>query len=234
MSVETMRTVAPRPGTTRRRVRVERTAPVALRLRDRATVEEVHRRPAHTPPLHSAAVSGDRIGVIVAAPRPGTDHARSARRVLRAILTRVNSPRGTHPLRLGRRPRHPRRPPCGAWAPASSWTDWSRIDVPTLLIGLGIGVVTTVFSAWRWALVARGHAHQAAARPGRRRLLPRPVPQRGPARRHPRRRPPRGTPPDRAPATWAAPSAPSSSNASPARSPSPSSGWRSCWAWTPR
>lgn len=31
-----------------------------------------------------------------------------------------------------------------------------RIDGATLLAGLGIGVVTTVFSAWRWALVARG------------------------------------------------------------------------------
>ncbi|MFF6809885.1 lysylphosphatidylglycerol synthase transmembrane domain-containing protein [Streptomyces sp. NPDC012403] len=31
-----------------------------------------------------------------------------------------------------------------------------RIDGPTLLAGLGIGLVTTVFSAWRWALVARG------------------------------------------------------------------------------
>ncbi|MFJ8110531.1 YbhN family protein, partial [Streptomyces sp. NPDC096132] len=31
-----------------------------------------------------------------------------------------------------------------------------RIDVPTLLTGLAIGAVTTVFSAWRWALVARG------------------------------------------------------------------------------
>ncbi|MFC4504331.1 MULTISPECIES: lysylphosphatidylglycerol synthase transmembrane domain-containing protein [Streptomyces] len=31
-----------------------------------------------------------------------------------------------------------------------------RIDTPTLLAGLGIGLVTTVFSAWRWALVARG------------------------------------------------------------------------------
>ncbi|GAB7105749.1 lysylphosphatidylglycerol synthase transmembrane domain-containing protein [Streptomyces phaeofaciens JCM 4814] len=31
-----------------------------------------------------------------------------------------------------------------------------RIDAPTLLVALGIGVVTTVFSAWRWALVARG------------------------------------------------------------------------------
>ncbi|MDX3451465.1 lysylphosphatidylglycerol synthase transmembrane domain-containing protein [Streptomyces sp. ME02-8801-2C] len=30
-----------------------------------------------------------------------------------------------------------------------------RIDVPTLLVGLGIGLLTTVFSAWRWALVAR-------------------------------------------------------------------------------
>ncbi|WP_159027784.1 lysylphosphatidylglycerol synthase transmembrane domain-containing protein [Streptomyces pactum] len=31
-----------------------------------------------------------------------------------------------------------------------------RIDGPTLLTALGIGLVTTVFSAWRWALVARG------------------------------------------------------------------------------
>nr|WP_243762612.1 lysylphosphatidylglycerol synthase transmembrane domain-containing protein [Streptomyces sp. Tu 3180] len=31
-----------------------------------------------------------------------------------------------------------------------------RIDGPTLLAALGIGLVTTVFSAWRWALVARG------------------------------------------------------------------------------
>ncbi|MFH8598866.1 lysylphosphatidylglycerol synthase transmembrane domain-containing protein [Streptomyces flaveolus] len=31
-----------------------------------------------------------------------------------------------------------------------------RIDGPTLLTALGIGLVTTVFSAWRWVLVARG------------------------------------------------------------------------------
>ncbi|MDU0301800.1 lysylphosphatidylglycerol synthase transmembrane domain-containing protein, partial [Streptomyces sp. PAL114] len=31
-----------------------------------------------------------------------------------------------------------------------------RIDGPTLAAALGIGLVTTVFSAWRWALVARG------------------------------------------------------------------------------
>lgn len=31
-----------------------------------------------------------------------------------------------------------------------------RIDLGTLLIAVGIGVVTTVFSAWRWHLVARG------------------------------------------------------------------------------
>ncbi len=31
-----------------------------------------------------------------------------------------------------------------------------RIDAPTLLTALGIGLVTTVFSAWRWQLVARG------------------------------------------------------------------------------
>ncbi|MGW2632977.1 lysylphosphatidylglycerol synthase transmembrane domain-containing protein [Streptomyces chattanoogensis] len=31
-----------------------------------------------------------------------------------------------------------------------------RIDLPTLLFALGIGLLTTVFSAWRWCLVARG------------------------------------------------------------------------------
>lgn len=31
-----------------------------------------------------------------------------------------------------------------------------RIDAVTLVVAVGIGVVTTVFSAWRWALVARG------------------------------------------------------------------------------
>lgn len=31
-----------------------------------------------------------------------------------------------------------------------------RIDTVTLVVALGIGAVTTVFSAWRWALVARG------------------------------------------------------------------------------
>lgn len=30
-----------------------------------------------------------------------------------------------------------------------------RIDAPTLLMALGIGLVTTVFSAWRWQLTAR-------------------------------------------------------------------------------
>ena len=31
-----------------------------------------------------------------------------------------------------------------------------RIDAVSLLLALGIGLVTTVFSAWRWAIVARG------------------------------------------------------------------------------
>ncbi|MEU5208425.1 lysylphosphatidylglycerol synthase transmembrane domain-containing protein [Streptomyces sp. NPDC020742] len=31
-----------------------------------------------------------------------------------------------------------------------------RIDAGTLLAGLGLGLLTTVFSAWRWCLVARG------------------------------------------------------------------------------
>lgn len=155
MSVETMRTVAPRPGTRTRRVRVERSAPVALEPRTETAVEEVRLRPGHAPALHSSAVSGDRIGVIVAAPRPGTDRASGARRVLRAILNRVNSRAvrthfgtvagitilGVLLWRLG----------TGVFLDGLR-----RIDAPTLLIGLAIGVVTTVFSAWRWALVARG------------------------------------------------------------------------------
>ena len=157
MSVETMRTVAPRPSTRTRRVRVDRSTPVALALRTETAVEAVEavRRPKHTPPLHSSAVSGDRIGVIVSAPRPGTDRASGARRVLRAILTRVNSRAvrthfgtvagvtilGVLLWRLG----------TGVFLDGLR-----RIDAPTLLIGLAIGVVTTVFSAWRWALVARG------------------------------------------------------------------------------
>ncbi|WP_393097008.1 hypothetical protein [Streptomyces sp. LN325] len=31
-----------------------------------------------------------------------------------------------------------------------------RIDATTLLAGVGLGLLTTVFSAWRWCLVARG------------------------------------------------------------------------------
>ena len=156
MSVETMRTIAPRPSTRTRRVRVDRSKPVALAPRTETAVEaEEVRRPEHAPPLHSSAVSGDRIGVIVSAPRPTTDRASGARRVLRAILNRVNSRAvrthfgtvagvtilGVLLWRLG----------TGVFLDGLR-----RIDAPTLLIGLAIGVVTTVFSAWRWALVARG------------------------------------------------------------------------------
>ncbi|MFF3499301.1 YbhN family protein [Streptomyces sp. NPDC003247] len=40
-----------------------------------------------------------------------------------------------------------------------------RIDLATLLVALGIGAVTTVFSAWRWALVARGLRIRLPLRP---------------------------------------------------------------------
>nr|WP_240436394.1 lysylphosphatidylglycerol synthase transmembrane domain-containing protein [Streptomyces sporangiiformans] len=40
-----------------------------------------------------------------------------------------------------------------------------RIDGATLLVALGIGVVTTVFSAWRWCLVARGLKIRLPLRP---------------------------------------------------------------------
>ncbi|WP_307853695.1 lysylphosphatidylglycerol synthase transmembrane domain-containing protein [Streptomyces tagetis] len=40
-----------------------------------------------------------------------------------------------------------------------------RIDGPTLLAALGIGLVTTVCSAWRWSLVARGLGIRLPLRP---------------------------------------------------------------------
>lgn len=88
------------------------------------------------------AVSEDRTGAIVTepAPRPGARSRFAALRthggtlagvlILGVLLWRT----GTGPVVDGLR----------------------RIDAATLLLGLGIGAVTTVFSAWRWALVARG------------------------------------------------------------------------------
>jgi uncharacterized membrane protein YbhN (UPF0104 family) len=103
-----------------------------------------------------AAVSEARIGVIVSEAR--TDAAPGASRlraVLRTLLARVNSRAvRTHfgtvagvailavlLWRMG----------TGVFVDGLR-----RIDAPTLLVALGVGLVTTVFSAWRWQLVARG------------------------------------------------------------------------------
>lgn len=103
------------------------------------------------------AVSGTRIGVIVASARPeaGAPGAPRWRTALRGTLGRLNSPAvRTH---------------FGTVAgvvilAALLWRMGTgvfldglrRIDGPTLLVAVGIGLLTTVFSAWRWALVARG------------------------------------------------------------------------------
>jgi uncharacterized membrane protein YbhN (UPF0104 family) len=91
-------------------------------------------------------VSPDRIGVIVTASRAGTTTPPSRARVLRAVRTHFGTFAGVAILavllwRMG----------TGVFLEGLR-----RIDVPTLLVALGIGAVTTVFSAWRWALVARG------------------------------------------------------------------------------
>ncbi|GKQ41848.1 hypothetical protein ALMP_83610 [Streptomyces sp. A012304] len=89
------------------------------------------------------AVAQDRIGVVVAASRTAPSPGRRALGVLRrhfgtlagvAILGVLLWRTGTGVMLDGLR----------------------RIDVPALVVALGIGALTTVFSAWRWALVARG------------------------------------------------------------------------------
>jgi len=104
-----------------------------------------------------AAVSGTRIGVIVARARPeaGPSGAPRWRTALRGVLGRVNSPAvRTHFGTVAG----------VAILAALLWRMGTgvfldglrRIDGPTLLVAVGIGLLTTVFSAWRWALVARG------------------------------------------------------------------------------
>ncbi|GAA3987152.1 flippase-like domain-containing protein [Streptomyces sp. NBC_01352] len=98
-----------------------------------------------------AAVSEDRIGVIVPAPRPGAARSSFSRSFFarfnsRAVRTHFGTVAGVAILavllwRLG----------TGVFLDGLR-----RIDGPTLLVALGIGLVTTVFSAWRWQLVARG------------------------------------------------------------------------------
>nr|WP_086772045.1 lysylphosphatidylglycerol synthase transmembrane domain-containing protein [Streptomyces bobili] len=101
--------------------------------------------PARTGP----AVSEARIGVVVTeprAPRSAPAPAPAARSRFAALRTHLGTVAGVVILgvlvwRMGT---------------GAVLDGLRRIDAATLLLGLGIGAVTTVFSAWRWALVARG------------------------------------------------------------------------------
>ncbi|SEB80938.1 Uncharacterized membrane protein YbhN, UPF0104 family [Streptomyces sp. KS_5] len=102
----------------------------------------------------TAAVSPDRIGVVVTE-APSGESGEPARSRLRGALSRLNTPAFRTHLgtvvgvvilvvlfwRLG----------TGVFLDGLR-----RIDGAALAGGLGIGLVTTVFSAWRWQLVARG------------------------------------------------------------------------------
>ncbi|WUE94895.1 flippase-like domain-containing protein [Streptomyces sp. NBC_00490] len=128
--------------------------PAAGGARPEAGTATVALPPAKAVPPPPVAVSGDRIGVIVAAPRPATTQAAPGASWWRNVLARLKSPAvRTHVgsavgviilavllWRLG----------TGVFLDGLR-----RIDGATLLAALGIGVVTTVFSAWRWQLVAR-------------------------------------------------------------------------------
>ncbi|WP_425579686.1 lysylphosphatidylglycerol synthase transmembrane domain-containing protein [Streptomyces coacervatus] len=103
-------------------------------------------------PPTGAAVSSARIGVIVSSARPEATPGASW---WRSVLPRLNSSAvRTHfgtvagVVILG----------ALLWRLGTGvlLDGLRRIDAPTLLAALLIGVVTTVLSAWRWALVARG------------------------------------------------------------------------------
>ncbi|MEH0574206.1 lysylphosphatidylglycerol synthase transmembrane domain-containing protein [Streptomyces sp. B21-108] len=105
------------------------------------------RRPLRSPSVArtDAAVSEARIGVIVTAPHTKKPSRLRALLGNRAVRTHIGTVAGVVILtallwRLG----------TGVFLDGLR-----RIDAPTLLVALGIGAVTTLFSAWRWALVAR-------------------------------------------------------------------------------
>ncbi|MFE3856970.1 YbhN family protein [Streptomyces griseorubiginosus] len=168
MSVETVRPSLPvrrpaepvesRPVSDRaRRLRAEvvRTRDEVLTARAealvaRAQILETAGQPAQD--LRDAAVSRDRIGVIVTEARPLPAQAPRWRTALRAVLnsralrTHFGTVAGVTILalllwRLG----------TGVFLDGLR-----RIDTVALLAALAIGALTTVFSAWRWQLVARG------------------------------------------------------------------------------
>ena len=76
--------------------------------------------------------------------------------------------------------------------PARSSTGCGWSTAASLAAAFGIGALTTVCCAWRWALVARSLGVGAAAAGRGRGLLPGAVPQHHAARRRGRRRAPRG------------------------------------------
>ncbi|PAZ12626.1 hypothetical protein CLM62_28910 [Streptomyces sp. SA15] len=143
MSVETVRAWVVRPETDQRVHRVRSAVPL---------VPAGRKQTART----DAAVSEARIGVIVSEartdPASGTSRIRTA---LRTLLSRLNS----RALRT-----HFGTVAGIAILAVLLWRMGTgvfldglrRIDGPTLLVALGVGLVTTVFSAWRWQLVARG------------------------------------------------------------------------------
>lgn len=112
------------------------------------TAAPVVRRPARALPAQrgGSAVSAARIGVIVNAPHAKRPSRLRAVLGSRALRTHFGTVAGVAILavllwRLG----------TGVFLDGLR-----RVDAPTLLAGLAIGALTTVFSAWRWALVARG------------------------------------------------------------------------------
>lgn len=150
------------PGTLSHRARTLRAEVVQTRdelltarteaLVARAEILEAAGVPARD--LTEAAVSHDRIGVIVTEARPEPAHPAAPRwrTALRAVLnsralrTHFGTVAGVTILalllwRLG----------TGVFLDGLR-----RIDAVALLAALAIGVLTTVFSAWRWQLVARG------------------------------------------------------------------------------
>jgi uncharacterized membrane protein YbhN (UPF0104 family) len=120
-----------------------------------ATGSAVGVRPGGGPSVSptGTAVSEARIGVIVSSARPEAAAARKP--WWRTVLSRLNSRAvRTHfgtvagVVILGALLWH--------LGTGVLLDGLRRIDVPTLLVALVIGLVTTVLSAWRWALVARG------------------------------------------------------------------------------
>ncbi|MFD5265125.1 lysylphosphatidylglycerol synthase transmembrane domain-containing protein [Streptomyces sp. NPDC058335] len=153
MSAETVGARVPAAPLSARRARTA----VRRSPRDGATLAgtavTASRTAAEAPPARTAAVmfpartgpavSEARIGVIVTEPRGPRPAARSRCAALRTHLGTVAGVviLGVLLWRMGT---------------GAVLDGLRRIDALTLLLGLGIGAVTTVFSAWRWALVARG------------------------------------------------------------------------------